>query len=307
LGETFVKSARKHWAKPCLSDTMGKRLSFGKTLIASVVLAEKLKIRTVGQQNIGIFLPSSVGGALANLATALLNKTAVNLSYTASVEDRAYMIETADVKTVLTSRKFLEKLNLDKKSLSGAIFIEDILTSVTPPQKRRALLRALFMPRVRLAHCGSNFNADDTAVILFSSGSSGRPKGVELSHHNILSNLEGALAIFRVYKDDRLCGVLPLFHAFGLSFTLWVPIVAGVGTSFTPNPLDGKVVGRMCGKDKCTLLFATPTFLQNYLRRCKPEDFATMRFVVAGNWSMRSRRNLASAHMRDTVRQNVRR
>ncbi|MHC4783668.1 MAG: MFS transporter, partial [Planctomycetota bacterium] len=282
LGETFVKSARKHWAKPCLSDTMGKRLSFGKTLIASVVLADKLKIRTVGQQNVGIFLPSSVGGALANLATALLNKTAVNLSYTASVEDRAYMIETADVKTVLTSRKFLEKLNLDKKSLSGAIFIEDILTSVTPPQKRRALLRALFMPRVRLAHCGSNFNADDTAVILFSSGSSGRPKGVELSHHNILSNLEGALAIFRVYKDDRLCGVLPLFHAFGLSFTLWVPIVAGVGTSFTPNPLDGKVVGRMCGKDKCTLLFATPTFLQNYLRRCKPEDFATMRFVVAG-------------------------
>ena len=282
LGETFIKSARKHWAKPCLSDTMGKRLSFGKTLIASVALADKLKMRTVGQQNVGIFLPSSVAGALANLATALLNKTAVNLSYTASVEDRAYMIETAEIKTILTSRKFLEKLNLDRKTLPGAIFAEDIVSSVTPAQKRRALLRAVFMPKAKLAKRGNDFSADNTAVILFSSGSSGRPKGVELSHHNILSNLEGALSIFRVYKDDRLCGVLPLFHAFGLTCTLWIPIMAGVGTSFTPNPLDGKVVGRMCGKDKCTLLFATPTFLLNYLRRCKPEDFAKMRFVVAG-------------------------
>ncbi len=143
------------------------------------------------------------------------------------------------------------------------------------------------MPRAKLAHRSKNFSADDTAVILFSSGSSGRPKGVELSHHNILSNLEGALAIFRVYKDDRLCGVLPLFHSFGLSCTLWIPIVAGVAVSFTPNPLDGKVVGRMCGKDKCTLLFATPTFLQNYLRRCKPEDFATIRFVVTGAEKLR--------------------
>lgn len=282
LGERFVKSARCYWFKPCMSDTMGKKLSFGKALIASVALAEKLKVRTVGQQNVGIFLPSSVGGALANLATALLNKTAVNLSYTASVEDRAYMVEAAGIKTVLTSRKFLEKLNLDRKTLPGAIFVEDIVSAVTPAQKRRALLRAIFTPKAKLAHRGKDFNADDTAVILFSSGSSGRPKGVELSHHNILSNVEGALVIFRVYKDDRLCGVLPLFHAFGLTCTLWIPIMAGVGTSFTPNPLDGKVVGRMCGKDKCTLLFATPTFLLNYLRRCKPEDFATMRFVVAG-------------------------
>jgi acyl-[acyl-carrier-protein]-phospholipid O-acyltransferase/long-chain-fatty-acid--[acyl-carrier-protein] ligase len=100
LGERFVKSARRHWAKPCMSDTMGKRLNFGKALIASVALADKLESQTANQKAVGIFLPSSVGGALANLATSLLHKTAVNLSYTASVEDRAYMIETAEVKTV---------------------------------------------------------------------------------------------------------------------------------------------------------------------------------------------------------------
>ncbi|MEN8127484.1 MAG: acyl-[ACP]--phospholipid O-acyltransferase [Planctomycetota bacterium] len=282
LGERFVKSARRHWFKPCMSDTMGKRLNFGTALTASVALADKLKNQTTDQKAVGIFLPSSVAGALANLAAALLHKTTVNLSYTASVEDRAYMIETAEIKTVLTSRKFLEKLKLDESTLPGVVFMEDIVPNITPPQKRKALLKAIFMPRKRLARRPKDFSADDTAVILFSSGSSGRPKGVELSHHNIQSNLEGALSVFRVYKDDRICGVLPLFHAFGLSCTLWLPMMACVPVSFIPNPLDGKVVGRMCGKDKCTVLFTTPTFLQNYLRRCKPEHFASMRFIIAG-------------------------
>jgi acyl-[acyl-carrier-protein]-phospholipid O-acyltransferase/long-chain-fatty-acid--[acyl-carrier-protein] ligase len=282
LGERFIKSARGHWLKPCMSDTMGKRLSFGKALVASVVLADKIKSKTIDQKAVGIFLPSSVGAALANLATALLNKTAVNLSYTASVEDRAYMIETAEIQTVLTNRKFLEKVDLDESTLPGVIFVEDILPTVTSGEKRRALLKSLLLPKGKLANRGKDFSADATAAILFSSGSSGRPKGVELSHHNIQSNLEGALSVFRVYKDDRLCGVLPLFHAFGLSCTLWLPLMAGVGCSFAPNPLDGKAVGRLCGKDKCTLLFATPTFLQNYLRRCKPKDFAKMRFIIAG-------------------------
>ncbi|MHC5162919.1 MAG: MFS transporter, partial [Planctomycetota bacterium] len=232
LGERFIKSARRHWFKPCMSDTMGKKLNFGKSLIASVALADKLHSQTTDQKAVGIFLPSSVGGALANLATALLGKTAVNLSYTASIEDRAYMIDTAEVKTVLTSRKFLEKLELDPTTLPGVVFMEDIVPTVTPAEKRRAILKALFMPKKRLAHRPKHFSADDTAIILFSSGSSGRPKGVELSHHNIQSNLEGALAIFQVFKDDRLCGILPLFHAFGLSCTLWLPLMAGVGVSY---------------------------------------------------------------------------
>ena len=282
LGERFVKSARRHWFKPCMSDTMGKKLSFGKTLIASVALADKLRSQTDGHKAVGIFLPSSVAGALANLATSLLGKTAVNLSYTASIEDRAYMIETAEVQTVLTSRKFLEKLELDESTLPGVVFMEDIVPQVTSAEKRRAVLKALLMPKKRLTRRPKDFSADDTAVILFSSGSSGRPKGVELSHHNIQSNLEGALSIFQVFKDDRLCGVLPLFHAFGLSCTLWLPLMAGVGVSYCPNPLDAKAVGRQCGRDKCSLLFATPTFLQNYLRRCKPEDLAAMRFIIAG-------------------------
>ena len=282
LGEMFVKKARQHWFKSLMSDVTGKNLSYGKSLIAATVLANKLEQTVKNQQNIGIFLPSSVGGALANLAVALLNKTSVNLSYTASESDRQYMIETAEIQTVLTSRIFLKKLEVEADTLPGVVLIEDILKTVTSGDKTRAMLKALFLPRRVLAHRPNDFSADQTATILFSSGSSGRPKGVQLSHHNILSNMEGALEVFRVYKDDRLCGLLPIFHSFGLSCTLWLPILAGVGVSFVPNPLDAKSVGDMVRKDRCTLLFATPTFLQNYLRRCEAEDFKSLRFIIAG-------------------------
>ena len=123
---------------------------------------------------------------------------------------------------------------------------------------------------------------DDTAAILFSSGSSGRPKGIELTHGNILSNLEMVLTGFRVYRNDRLCAILPLFHSFGLTCTVWLPIKLGVPVSYVPNPLDGKLVGQTVHQEKNTLLFATPTFLLNYLRRCEKDEFATLRYVVAG-------------------------
>jgi acyl-[acyl-carrier-protein]-phospholipid O-acyltransferase/long-chain-fatty-acid--[acyl-carrier-protein] ligase len=282
LGETFVKKARQHWLKLFISDTTGTKLSFGKALIAATALADKLEQRIKHEQNVGIFLPSSVGGALANLAVALLNKTSVNLSYTACESDRQYMIETAEIKTVLTSGIFLKKLGVEAETLPGVVLIEEIVKSITSGEKTRAMLKALFLPRRKLANRPKDFPANQTATILFSSGSSGRPKGVELSHHNILSNLEGALEMFRVYKDDRLCGLLPIFHSFGLSCTLWLPILAGVGISFVPNPLDAKSVGDMVRRDRCTLLFATPTFLQNYLRRCDADDFKSLRFIITG-------------------------
>lgn len=281
LGQLFVHSARRYGLRPLASDTTGKRVSFGKALIGATALADKLEPMTEGQPRIGIFLPPTVGGALANLAAALLNKPSVNLSYVASAEDRRYMIQQAGLRTILTSRAFLEKLQLAPDSLPEAVFLEDVAQSITGADKRRALLKALFCPSKRLARA-QNADPDDTAVILFSSGSSGRPKGVELTHHNIQSNLEMVLLGFRVYRTDRLCAILPMFHSFGLTCTLWLPILVGVPVSYVPNPLDGKLVGQTVRDDKATLLFATPTFLLNYLRRCEKEDFATLRFVVAG-------------------------
>jgi acyl-[acyl-carrier-protein]-phospholipid O-acyltransferase/long-chain-fatty-acid--[acyl-carrier-protein] ligase len=282
LGETLIQTCRKNWRKPCMSDTTGKRLTFGKTLIAATLLADRIEAQTQGQRNIGIFLPSSVAGALANYATALLNKTAVNLSYTASESDRAYILETAEIQTVLTSRAFLEKLDIRADALPGAVLLEDLIGGFTDADKRKAFVKARFGRRKQLARVPDDFNADTTAVILFTSGSSGRPKGVELSHHNIQSDIECALTVFRVFKNDKLCGILPFFHSFGLTCTMWLPLIAGRPACFVPNPLDGKLVGDTIRDEQATLLFATPTFLLNYLRRCEPEDFKTIRFIVAG-------------------------
>lgn len=282
LGQTFVQSARRHWRRPFASDTTGKRVGFGKALIGSVALADKLAVITEGQLRVGILLPPSVGGALANTAVALLNKPSVNLSYVASAEDRRCMVAESGIKTVLTSRTVLEKLQIAPQDLPEAVFLEDLAASITGADKRRALLKALFVPSRRLANARTA-TAADTAAILFSSGSSGHPKGIELTHHNILSNLEMVLSSFRVHPNDRLCAILPFFHSFGLTCTLWLPILVGVPVSYVPNPLDGKLVGQTVRQDKATLLFATPTFLLNYLRRCEKEDFATLRFVVAGS------------------------
>ncbi len=281
LGQMFVRSARRHWLRPFASDTTGKRVSFGKALIGTTALADKLEPMTQGQDRIGIFLPPTVGGALANTAAVLLNKTAVNLSYAVSAEDRRYMIEAAELKTVLSSRAFLEKLQMTPDALPEAVFLEDIMPTISGADKRRALIKALFCPARQLARA-QRACSDETAVILFSSGSSGRPKGVELTHSNMLSNLEMVLTGFRVYRSDKLCAVLPLFHSFGLTCTVWLPIYVGVPVSYVPNPLDGKLVGQAVRNERCTLLFATPTFLLNYLRRCEKDDFATLRYVVAG-------------------------
>lgn len=281
LGETFIRSARKHWHRPFLSDTSGKQMTWGQGLIAAAALSKKLQRRTAGQKHIGIFLPPSAGGALANLAAALLNKPAVNLSYAASQTERQAMIEQTQIQTILTSRDFLEKLNPAPEALPGAVFLEELFAELTFADKCRAWLKARWMPRRRLAHA-KNFCADEPAVILFTSGSSGQPKGVLLSHHNILSNLEGALMVFRFYPTDKLCAILPFFHSFGLTCTLWLPVAAGVPVCFVSNPLDARAVGRTVHSEKATLLFATPTFLLHYLRRCEPEDFKTLRFIITG-------------------------
>jgi acyl-[acyl-carrier-protein]-phospholipid O-acyltransferase/long-chain-fatty-acid--[acyl-carrier-protein] ligase len=279
LAQTFVKVARKNWTRPCIADTTGKKLSFGQTLIAAIVFAKKYKPYLRHQRNIGILLPSGVAGALTNIATGLLRKTAVNLNFTASQADRDMAIEQCGIKTIVTSRVFLEKLGLDPND-KKYLFAEDLAGQITEKDKKRAWFKARFTPARYIG--GWRKNPDDTAAILYSSGSSARPKGIMLSHHNILSNMETVRTIFKFDQSTRLCGVLPFFHSFGMTCTLWLPLLSGVSVYYVPNPLDGRAVGQTVGENQCTILFATPTFLTCYLRRCEKDEFRTLEYVIVG-------------------------
>ena len=285
LARHFVKAARKNWRKRCISDSTGKRLNYGQTLTSALALGNEIDKLTRSQDNIGILLPPSAGGALTNLAVTLLGKVAVNLNYTTSQEARNLAVEQCGIKCTISSRSFLKKAGVCE-DMEGLFFLEDIANKIKLPAKLCAYLKGRFIPLSLLTR-GRYRYGDDPATVIFSSGSTGRPKGVLLSHHNILSNIEGLRMVLRLKPNDNLCGVLPFFHSFGFNCALWFSLVSGVSVTLVANPLDGEVVGKSVRQNRSTILFAPPTFLLNYIRRAQVQDFASLRLVAAGAEKLR--------------------
>ncbi|WP_298439419.1 acyl-[ACP]--phospholipid O-acyltransferase [Geobacter sp.] len=280
LGELFAETARENWNRLALADTGGRELTYGKALTGAVALAAKLKPITAGQEMVGVCLPPTVGGALVNIALTLSGTVPVNLNYTASPEGIRSALAQCGIRTTITSRVFLEKLG-SLPEFPGALYVEDLLAGLTEGDKRRAFLKARFLPLRTLAR-PAGFEVDRLATIIFSSGSTGEPKGVMLSHHNILSNLEALRMVFRPTRRDNICSALPFFHSLGFTGTLWLPLLSGFSAVYHTNPLDGEIIATTVRERQSTLLIATPTFLMAYLRRAKKEDFATLRLVITG-------------------------
>ncbi|MFH1614401.1 MAG: acyl-[ACP]--phospholipid O-acyltransferase [Planctomycetota bacterium] len=287
VGNNFVKSARKRRRKKCISDTTGQQLTYGHTLAAALALAARLEKLTKGRKRIGILLPPGVAGILANVAVSMLGKVPVNLNYSGSRQLVVGAIEQAGIKSIISSRTFVEKLG-NFNTLQEMILIEDVFSSLTRKDKIRAFLKARFLPCGLLCRPGG-FSGDDEATIIFSSGTTGTAKGVMLSHHNIISNVESMRMVFHVRTADHLCGVLPLFHAFGFTATLWFPLLSGLAVTYVANPLDGKAVAQSVREKRCTILIATPSFLLTYVRRATTEDFATLRIVIVGAEKLKKR------------------
>lgn len=287
LGALFVKMARRNWRKPALDDTSGRSVNWGQALIGALALARVLRRRTEGQENVGILLPPSVGGTLVNVALTLLRKTTVNLNFTASAEAFSSAIQQAELKTIITARAFLEKFP-QFTDLPGLVLADDLRAEIGASAKLRATLAALFLP-IRCLTPMRKASADDVAAIIFSSGTTGAPKGVMLTHHNIASNVESFTLVFRPRDNDRLCATLPLFHSFGFTCGLWFPALTGIGASYHSSPLDGAKIAEMVRTRRCTAIFATPTLLLAYLRKAEREDFASLRLVVAGAEKLKPR------------------
>lgn len=291
LAYRFIKTARKNSRRRCISDASGKKLNYGQTLTASLALADKLKSLTADSERIGLLLPPSVGGVLANIAVTLLGKVPVNLNYTLSPSSINDSIEQCKIKCIITSKQLIEKCP-ELKTIANHVFLEDICSGIEFGDKLKAIFKSKFLPAGHLAGI-KHHNCDDLAAIIFSSGSGGRPKGVMLSHHNIISDIDSMCSIFKLKTNDNLCAVLPFFHSFGFTCSLWLPIINGVSASFVPNPLDAKTVGRTARQNRSTVLFGAPTFINCYIKRVEPADFANLRLVITGAEELR--KNIADA------------
>ena len=285
LHHAFVRAMRRHPRRLVWADLNRPRVSGIRALAGGIALARALRPRWHGQQRVGILLPPSVAGALANFAAALAGRTSVNLNYTAGRAAMASATRQAGLTTVLTSRTFLERAKLELPEGTEPLWIEAVAARVGRGDRFLALLLALGAP-LRLIEwaCGMDErpSVDDVATVIFSSGSTGEPKGVELTHFNILSNVEATAQVFPIQPTDRLLGILPFFHSFGYTATLWLAALQGMGVVFHPSPLDVGAIGDLVAQYRITFLIATPTFLQLYLRRCTPEQFGALRLVLTG-------------------------
>ncbi len=283
LHRTFVRTARRHPFRFAMADGKVPKMNFGTALVKTVFLARRLKKAWHGQKMVGILLPPSVGGALVNYAAMLSGKVPVNFNYTASKEITASCAQQCAITTTVTSRAFLERLpNLTVPGES--IILEDLAKGPSMFEMLAAFFMAMAMPFPLLERSfGENRRViDDLATVIFSSGSTGDPKGVMLSHYNIASNIDQMGRTFALDEHDRILGILPFFHSMGFTVTLWLPSSLGIGVVFHPNPLDSATISALVRMYAVTFLVATPTFLQAYTRRCSPEDFGSLQFVIVG-------------------------
>lgn len=282
----FMRVAKRRWGRPAMADSTGQKLSFGRALVGSLLLARLIRARTPGQDKVGLLLPASVGGALTNIATLAADRTPVNLNFTTGAEMMDAAIEQAGIKTILTSKRFLEKAGIAARP--EMVFLEDLRAGITSTQKILTLLQARFFPLWWLRrHFGGRKPSSSLATVVFSSGSTGVPKGVMLTHANLLANVDSLAQIFPFDRGDCFVGVLPFFHSFGLTGTLWFPLLQDCSVVYHPNPMDAKVVGELAGQYRARMIISTPTFCNAYLRRCTKEQFGNLKYAIVGAEKLR--------------------
>jgi acyl-[acyl-carrier-protein]-phospholipid O-acyltransferase / long-chain-fatty-acid--[acyl-carrier-protein] ligase len=310
LDRAFVRSARQRPWQFFMADGKTPKVSFGSALNKTVYIARRLRTQIGAQPMVGMLLPPSVGGTLTNYALMLMGRVPVNLNYTSSNEVIVSCAAQCGVDVVITSKAFLERfpnLTIPGKTL----LLEDALGKPRLSEKLTVLALAWLLPagwlkRALGAHQVKPFaedapaagkgraaQMDELATVIFSSGSTGDPKGVMLTHFNIMSNISQVSQVFMLGSRDKILGILPFFHSFGFTAGLWLPAVQGVGVVFHPNPLDAQVIGQLVEKYKVTFMIATPTFLQGYMRRCTPESFGSLEYVLVGAEKLQERIALA--------------
>ncbi|PYL99190.1 MAG: AMP-dependent synthetase [Verrucomicrobia bacterium] len=259
----------------------GSKLSRGKLLGASIALSRCLR-KTFPEKRIAIVLPAGKGAVVANLAVALADKVPVGLNFTASADAIASAIDRAEIKTAITAKQFRGRLP-NFPWPPNIVLLDELL----PKLKRQILfwwIAGMITPQSLLARWLRlpRYGGHEEAVLLFTSGSSGEPKGVVLSHHNVIGNVAQFTVMLDAEPGDSLLASLPFFHSFGCTVTLWYPLIEGTPIITYPSPLEAAKNAALVEKYKITVLLATPTFLRAYLRKAEPEQLRSARLVIVG-------------------------
>ena len=296
LAHGWINSAKAHSSKVLISDPISGALSGFKALTGSVLFAKRIK-RLSDKKRLGILLPTSAAGMLTNLAGLLAEKTLVNLNYTASESALQSAVAQSDIDTIITSKKFLQKLNKKGIDLSETfsdcqlVYVEELRTTITGGERLFTGLMVKLCPAWLLKlFFARNLRNTDTAAILFSSGSEGAPKGVMLSHENIYTNVKQVADVLNPQQDDAIMASLPLFHAFGLTATQFLPLLEAIPVVCHPDPTDVPNIAKAIARENVTILFGTSTFFRLYVKNSKvhPLMLDSLRFVVAGAEKLKS-------------------
>ena len=291
IPELCVRQAKRLKNKMLIADSTGVELSGIKFLTAVFSMSKVLEPHMREQERVGICLPPSVGGSMALMCVLLQGKTMVNLNYTASSTALNAAIDEAEIKTIITSGKFIEQLKTkgffleEVFSNSNIVLLEDIKQQIDKFTLLSNLVRVKVYRSDRLIRrYVTKVSTNHTAAILFSSGSEGKPKGVELTHKNLIGNIKQGTILMEAKHNDVILSILPIFHAFGLTATALLPLIEGLAMVCHPDPTDGLALGKLVKKYRATLLTGTSTFLRLYTknRQVKPEMFESLRLVIAG-------------------------
>ncbi|GMA64598.1 AMP-binding protein [Alicyclobacillus fastidiosus] len=279
LFNELLEAARYYGDDWLIVKDISGRVTYKEFLLNTYVLSQRLtKALSPSVPNVGVLLPNSIGNAVTLFALFYLGKTPVMLNYSAGLQTISDACETAELTTILTSREFIEKGQLEaiEQGLAAkfrVIYMEDLRESISLADK--AIGFARFVRRKRTSSL-------DNRLILFTSGSEYRPRGIVLSHENIFANVQQTRSVIDFGTVDKMLNAMPMFHSFGLTAGAILPLLSGVQTYLYPSPLHYKRIPELAGEEGSTILFGTSSFLEKYGQFAKPTDFRALRYAVVG-------------------------
>jgi acyl-[acyl-carrier-protein]-phospholipid O-acyltransferase/long-chain-fatty-acid--[acyl-carrier-protein] ligase len=282
LGE-IVETARRFPSATVLQDVSRKKLTLRRLLAGAAAIAEQWRqlLPPGAGERVGVLLPNSNAVPATLLSLWSISKVPAIFNFSTGVPTMLACAQLAGVKHIITSKTFLERARLNLQPMADAgiriICLEDVRARISRPRQWRALGRAVFHPQSLVG----TQQRDATAVILFTSGSEGPPKGVELTHTNLISNIRQMLAVLDVMDCDRMFNALPLFHSFGL-LGLLLGLTRGIFVFLYPSPLHYRIIPSLFYDLDCTIFFGTNTFLNGYARKAHAYDFRSLRMLIAG-------------------------